>query len=403
MQQPIPFVPTAEDYRDALGDDEPEIWEHRAEVVDEQAALARLDGAWHALAQVRTVRDALDLSDRAAAIQYYLKRSNAELEVQNEAASVRLLSKHRAAKMISEMPKQGPGEYQRDQTDPVDPSLSDLGIGKGEATQLRALAELDESDVQTIITDATSHRKEITVTGAVKKGKEKKRQRARAAVQARATEVQAQPASDRYHIACASVAELTPDRPISCIITDPPYPREYLPVYADLAAFAARALPDGGSLFVMVGQSYIPEILALMTPHIRYHWTLAYLTPGGQAVQLWQRNVNTFWKPILWFVKGDYRGKWAGDVIKSSTNDNDKRFHHWGQSESGMAALVNIASQPGDVVCDPFCGGGTTGVVALSLDRLFVGADIDQTCVDLTSARCLEALHASTTGAERLA
>ncbi len=89
---------------------------------------------------------------------------------------------------------------------------------------------------------------------------------------------------------------------VDCIVTDPPYPRACLAVYGDLARTAARVLRPGGSCLVMAGQSYLPEIIAAMTPHLRYHWTVAYLTPGGQSVQLWERKVNTFWKPVLWFV-----------------------------------------------------------------------------------------------------
>ena len=34
-------------------------------------------------------------------------------------------------------------------------------------------------------------------------------------------------------------------------------------------------------------------------------------------------------------------GQRLGDVIKSDVNDNDKRFHGWGQSESGMGTWWN--------------------------------------------------------------
>lgn len=171
------------------------------------------------------------------------------------------------------------------------------------------------------------------------------------------------------------------------IITDPPYSFEHLPLYEQLAKSAASVLRDGGSLLVMTGQSYIPEILALMAPHIRYHWMISYLTPGGQSVQLWQRNVNTFWKPVLWFVKGDYKGKWIGDVAKSAVNDNDKRFHDWGQSETGMVDLVERVTEVGDLIVDPFMGAGTTGLAALALNRQFIGIDKDEKAIESATAR----------------
>jgi len=181
-------------------------------------------------------------------------------------------------------------------------------------------------------------------------------------------------------------ANVEPDS-VDWIVTDPPYPREYLSVYTDLAAFAAHALKPGGGLLCMTGQSYLPEVLNRLTEHLTYHWTVAYLTPGGQAVQLWDRKVNTFWKPVLWLVKGKHEGDWIGDVAKSDPNDNDKDHHHWGQSESGMRDLLHRFTYPGQTICDPFLGGGTTALVATRLNRVFIGADLDPKAVETTMSR----------------
>lgn len=195
---------------------------------------------------------------------------------------------------------------------------------------------------------------------------------------------------DDYHLICgdfAHVSSMIDPGTVDIIITDPPYPREFIPLYGMLAQEARRILPVGGSLVVMVGQSYLPEILAQMTPYMRYHWTCSYLTPGGQSVQLWDRKVNAFWKPLLWFVNGDYTGGWIGDVAKSAVNDNDKRFHHWGQSVSGMVDIVTRFTNPGDLILDPFCGAATTGIAALLSGRRFLGVDIDTGHIETASQR----------------
>jgi DNA modification methylase len=138
----------------------------------------------------------------------------------------------------------------------------------------------------------------------------------------------------------------------------------------------------------MAGQSYLPDVIkCLDSAGLKYHWCLSYLTPGGQATQLWDRKVNTFWKPVFWFVKGEYKGDWIGDVAKSDPNDNDKAHHYWGQSESGMYDLVNRFTYPGEVVCDPFCGGGTTGVVCVETGRNFIGIDVDAQAIETTKSR----------------
>jgi len=180
------------------------------------------------------------------------------------------------------------------------------------------------------------------------------------------------------------------DESIDIIITDPPYPREFVPLYEELALFASRVLRPGGSCIVMIGQSYLPDIVAGMTKHLKYHWTCGYITPGGQSVQLWERKVNTFWKPLLWFTKGDYVGDWVGDVCKSEPNDNDKDHHHWGQSESGMDDIVERFTKRGSVVLDPFLGGGTTGVVCVVKQMTFVGIEIDKDVAEKATKRIRE-------------
>jgi len=174
---------------------------------------------------------------------------------------------------------------------------------------------------------------------------------------------------------------------IDFIITDPPYGQQFLHLYKKLGEVASRLLKPGGNLLVMAGQSYLPDIFDLLRPHLTYNWTVAYLTPGGQSAQLWERKVNTFWKPVLWFVKGKYEGDWVGDVAKSAPNDNEKELMEWQQSESGIADLVERFTKPNDLILDPFMGSGTTGIVATRLGRRFIGIDVDPKMVEIAKQR----------------
>ena len=193
------------------------------------------------------------------------------------------------------------------------------------------------------------------------------------------------------------------DNSIDIIITDPPYPKEFLPLYADLSKVAARVLKNSGSLVCMTGQSYLPDVIQLLASSLTYHWCMCYFTPG-QKTQLWQRKLHTAWKPLLWFVKGEYSGDWLGDDIMKSPG-NDKRFHEWGQSYGGMKDIVERFTNPNDLVLDPFLGGGTTAIAVLSSKRRFIGVDIAQDCIDITQNRINEVFHYgnSDTGEKQLA
>lgn len=57
-----------------------------------------------------------------------------------------------------------------------------------------------------------------------------------------------------------------------------------------------------------------------------------------------------------------------------------------------MAELVRLFSFPGEVVCDPFAGSGTTGIAAVKLGRRFIGIEQDQKWFDLACRRISDAL-----------
>jgi ParB-like chromosome segregation protein Spo0J len=62
---------------------------------------------------------------------------------------------------------------------------------------------------------------------------------------------------------------------VDLILTDPPYDRDSLPLYGQLAEHAARLLKPGGSLIAYAGHHMLPEILHDMGRHLRFWWLLA--------------------------------------------------------------------------------------------------------------------------------
>ena len=52
-----------------------------------------------------------------------------------------------------------------------------------------------------------------------------------------------------------------------------------------------------------------------------------------------------------------------------------------------LKKMITIASNEGDIVFDPFMGVGSTGVAALSLNRKFIGFEIDKTYFDAAKNR----------------
>ena len=52
-----------------------------------------------------------------------------------------------------------------------------------------------------------------------------------------------------------------------------------------------------------------------------------------------------------------------------------------------LERIIATSTTPGDLVLDPFCGSGTTGVAALAAGCRFVGVDLDATWLEVTARR----------------
>jgi ParB-like chromosome segregation protein Spo0J len=72
--------------------------------------------------------------------------------------------------------------------------------------------------------------------------------------------------SDRYRLFCSDFRAITEIKPASVdwIITDLPYQEQFLPLFDDLGRLAMRWLVAGGSVIIMVGLAYLPEIITAL-------------------------------------------------------------------------------------------------------------------------------------------
>ncbi|MGB0453192.1 MAG: DNA-methyltransferase, partial [Bacteriovoracaceae bacterium] len=52
-----------------------------------------------------------------------------------------------------------------------------------------------------------------------------------------------------------------------------------------------------------------------------------------------------------------------------------------------LEKIIELASDEGDVVMDPFCGSGTTMVAAKLLNRKFIGMDVSKDAIELSKQR----------------
>jgi DNA modification methylase len=194
-----------------------------------------------------------------------------------------------------------------------------------------------------------------------------------------------------YQLFVSPINELRehlPPASVDVIITDPPYPKEYMHTYFELAEQAAEILKPSGVLVAMSGHPYIKELIEGMSKFLKFHWLGCYYMPTGPHASLQPYRVSVYWKPLLIFCKN----KWPNRVFKDVfiNNEADKDFHHWGQGVGGFEEIVNAFTFPNETVLDPFVGGGATAIATLKNGRYFIGSDISTDEVEKTRKRIVE-------------
>jgi ParB-like chromosome segregation protein Spo0J len=177
------------------------------------------------------------------------------------------------------------------------------------------------------------------------------------------------------------------DKSIDLIFTDPPYHKEWLPMYEPLGKLACRVLKEGGSLIMYARHYALPQIFDYMkNSGLKYWWEMVVKHNGSSRLLQYQR-VYVMWKPLLWFVKGNSLRVLdsIADVIESQPPS--KALHGWEQSPIEAEHIISKLTIQDEVVFDPLMGAATTGIAALRLKRRFFGIEKEQETFTLAKGR----------------
>lgn len=174
------------------------------------------------------------------------------------------------------------------------------------------------------------------------------------------------------------------DGSVDCIITDPPYPYEFIESWSKLSRFAKRVLKPNGFCIAYSGQMYLPEVMQRMSENLDYYWTFA-VYHEGQTQIINGINLICRWKPVLIFQNGKKK-------LENTFQDyfiseqREKTGHDWQQSKSGVAYLIEMFTKPMDLILDPFVGSGTTLIVAKEKHRLVKGAELNEATFNIAKS-----------------
>lgn len=233
-----------------------------------------------------------------------------------------------------------------------------------------------------------------------------------------------------YNQDCIAAMEQIPAGSVDLIVTDPPYNLgifmknratnlkkmrdnffgsagwdnmgfdEWSKSMDDFFQSAARVMKKGGAMILFMAIIKVETVMQLGEKHGFYYKTTGIwhkTNPMPRNMNLHFVNSTEAW---IYFTYKKRTGTFNNggavfhDFIETSVAPNGERRYgkHPTQKPEGLIRrFVEILSNPGDIVLDPFMGSGTTGVVSKRAGRNFIGIELDGAYFKAAQQRIQEA------------
>jgi len=333
------------------------------------ANLIRWEKAKQAIVEAKTVDEVKDIRDQAEAMRAYAKQRGESQEMQNNIAEIKLRAERRIGEMLreAELKSGRPEKSLHDERI----KLQDLGITEIQSHRWQQEAAIPEEDFEQHLASIRSRGEDITSFGLYKKAKELQKQNriSMEETQKNIIDVNCNIRNGDFKTVLSDIYN------IDAIITDPPYPIEYINCFSELSLYAKNHVKQDGFIAVYSGQYHLPEAIKRLSENLTYVWTFC-LYHSGKMQLVNGVNIMCGWKPVLIFSNGRKKMRFSAyDILISEKME--KELHPWQQSESGVMRLIEILTEPGQLIVDPFAGSGTFIKVAEQLKRNAIGAEDD--------------------------
>lgn len=193
--------------------------------------------------------------------------------------------------------------------------------------------------------------------------------------------------AESFGIAHCSLTEWDAPR-CQLVFTDPPYHDKHVDRFRELGRFAMSHLEPGRFLCTYTGKLRLADCVnAILEAGMEWVWIFSVYHPFSKEKHLGGvYNIAENWRPVLVFRKPGavWTPAFQQDVVRG---ERSKSHHDWSQDEQTPEQLIQAYSQPGETVLDPFCGGGTTPLVAKRVGRKCFACDVDIAAVAMATDR----------------
>jgi DNA modification methylase len=157
---------------------------------------------------------------------------------------------------------------------------------------------------------------------------------------------------------------------IAAVVTDPPYGVDFRKEGWD--SFIPDWLGIARNVAPLVGFTTAPTTL---WDYPRPDWVSCWYREAAQSRTVY--GSFNHWTPVVIYGRPYFKV----DSIKlhAIVNSSPKDLGHPSPKPIAfMRWMVENFSRPGDLILDPFCGSGTTGVACVQTGRRFIGIEIDE-------------------------
>ena len=163
---------------------------------------------------------------------------------------------------------------------------------------------------------------------------------------------------------------------------------------------AASVMKKGGAMIVFMAIIKVETIIRLAEKHGFYYKTTGIWhkkNPMPRNMNLHFVNSTEAWVYFTYKKRtGTFNndGNVIHDFIETAVTPISERKHgkHPTQKPEGlMTHFIQVLSNEGDCVLDPFMGSGTTGVAAKKLNRNFIGVELNKEYYSMAQQRIEEA------------
>jgi site-specific DNA-methyltransferase (adenine-specific) len=162
---------------------------------------------------------------------------------------------------------------------------------------------------------------------------------------------------------------------------------------AFVSRFAAENC-DGWSLFFCQAEAIAIWRDTLEAAGAKYKRSMVWIKPDGMP-QYNGQMPGMGYESIAAAWCGTGHSRWNGGgrhgIFTHCKNSGGKHEHETQKPIPLMRELVGLFTNPGDLVCDPFMGSGTTGIGCIKLGRRFVGCEINRHYFDIACRRIEQA------------